>query len=211
MNGCRLLNRDMASLAHACARRFAKEERMAHMATARIWTVDDVHALPGDGNRYEVIDGELLVTPAPSLDHQRLVFLLANSLRDFLERNPVGEVVISPADVVFSDRRGVQPDVFVVPIVGGRRARNWSDAPHPILTAEVLSPSTRRADRVTKRQLFRDERTPDYWIVDPEARVFERSTPADSRVDVLADRIAWSPAAEACEIDIPAFFRRALD
>ena len=98
----------MASLAHACGRRFAKEERMAHMATARIWTVDDVHALPDDGNRYEVIDGELLVTPAPSLDHQRLVFLLATSLRDFLERNPVGEVVISPADVVFSDRRGVQ-------------------------------------------------------------------------------------------------------
>ena len=185
---------------------------MAHMATARSWTVDDVHALPDDGNRYEVIDGELLVTPAPSLDHQRLVFQLATSLRDFLERNPVGEVVISPADVVFSDRRGVQPDVFVIPIVGGRRATNWSDAPHPILAAEVLSPSTSRADRVTKRKLFRDERTPEYWIVDPDARVRAIDS-ADSRVDVLADRIAWSPAgaAEACEIDIPAFFRRALD
>ena len=103
--------------------------------------------------------------------------------------------------------------MFVVPIVGGRRAKNWSDAPHPILAAEVLSPSTRRADRVTKRKLFRDEGTPEYWVLDPETRVFERSTPNDTRVDVLADRIAWSPtgAAAACEIDIPAFFQRALD
>ena len=79
----------MASLAHARGNWFAKEERMAHMAMARLWTVDDVHALPDDGNRYEVIDGELLVTPAPSMDHQRLVFLLATVLRDFLEQNPI--------------------------------------------------------------------------------------------------------------------------
>jgi Uma2 family endonuclease len=200
-------------LAHARGNGFAKEERMAHMAMARIWTVDDVHALPDDDNRYEVIDGELLVTPAPSMDHQRLVLLLATILGEFLERNPVGEVIISPADVVFSERRGVQPDVFVVPIVGGRRAKNWSDAPRPILAAEVLSPSTRRADRVTKRKLFRDEATPEYWVLDPETRVFERSTPDDSRIDVLADKIVWWPtdAAEGCEIDIPAFFQRALD
>lgn len=185
---------------------------MAYMASSKIWTLDDVHALPDDGNRYEVIDGELLVTPAPSFDHQRLVLLLATILREYLERHPIAEVLISPADVVFSDRRGVQPDVFVVPFVNGRRAKNWSDA-RPILAAEILSPSTARADRVTKRALFRDERVPEYWVVDPDTRIIERSTPAGRGIDVLAESISWLPAgaAEPCEIDIPAFFRRAID
>src|SRR5678809_1514286 len=79
----------------------------------RDWTVADIHALPDDGNRYEVIDGELFVTPAPSFRHQRAVLRLAQILGDYLDRERVGYLVIAPADVTFSKKRGVQPDLFV--------------------------------------------------------------------------------------------------
>jgi hypothetical protein len=89
----------------------------------RHWTVDDLEDLPDDGNRYEIIEGELFVTPAPSWTHQDAVLLLAEILRGYLERERVGHLVISPADVRFSRTRSVQPDLFVAPLVNGRRPR----------------------------------------------------------------------------------------
>src|SRR3954463_6139910 len=75
------------------------------------WTVADRDALPDDGNRYEVIDGELFVTPAPAWRHQDAAFRLHRLLDDYLNRERVGHAFEAPADVVFSPRRGVQPDV----------------------------------------------------------------------------------------------------
>lgn len=93
----------------------------------REWTVADRDALPDDGHRYEVIDGELFVTPAPAVRHQDAVLQLARFLADYLDRQRVGHVFVAPADVVFSPKRGVQPDVFVVPLVRGRRPENWAE------------------------------------------------------------------------------------
>lgn len=185
-----------------------------HMPTLkRHWTADDLQDLPDDGQRYEVIDGELFVTPAPSFDHQAAVGTLYRLIADYVGRERVGYVFVSPADVTFSPQRVVQPDVFVVPPVAGRRPRSFVEVKRLVLATEVLSPSTARADRVAKRTLFRDEGVAEYWIVDVDSRTFERSTPADPRVEVLDERIEWSPegAASPLVIDLPSYFARVLD
>jgi len=182
-------------------------------ALRRRWTVADLEDLPDDGNRYEIIDGELFVTPSPALSHQAAMGELYARLREFLARQPVGIAFVSPADITFSPTRLVQPDVFVVPIVGGRRPHQWADVTRLMLAVEVLSPSTARADRVRKRSLYREEGVSEYWIVDLEARTFDRSTPADPRVEVLSDELTWLPdgASEAFVIDLSEFFSTILD
>ena len=179
----------------------------------RRWTADDLEDLPDDGQRYEVIDGELFVTPSPSLPHQRAVWELARLLGDYVRNERAGDLIIAPADVRFSNTRIVQPDLFVIPLVEGRRPKRFEDVGRLLLAVEVLSPSTARADRVDKRVLFRDEGVAEYWIVDLDARTIERSTPADPRVEVLVDRLEWRAegAASSIAIDLADYFARVLD
>ena len=82
-----------------------------------------------------------------------------------------------------------------------------------LVAAEVLSPGTARADRVVKRNLFRDEQVAEYWVVDLDSRTVERSTPADARVEILAEQLVWSPegASESLDVNLPDFFARILD
>jgi Uma2 family endonuclease len=186
---------------------------MAMPTLKRDWTVADLADLPDDGNRYEVLDGELFVTPSPSADHQTALQVLHRLLADYLDRERVGFVFVAPGDVTFSPRRLVQPDLFVVPLHDGRRPRRFADVKHLLLAVEVLSPSTSRADRVAKRTVYREEGVEVYWVVDLDARAIERSVPTDPRVEVLADQIDWRPtgARESLVIDVEAFFRRVLD
>jgi Uma2 family endonuclease len=179
----------------------------------RQWTVDDLEDLPDDGNRYEIIDGELFVTPAPSLDHQEAVLRFATLLSDYVRREGIGYLVVSPADVTFSKSRSVQPDLFVVPSADGRRPRHFRDVGRLLLAVEILSPSTARADRVAKRTLFREEHVPEYWIVDLDSRTVDRSTPGDSRMEVASERLTWHPdgAAAPLVIDLADYFARILD
>ena len=85
------------------------------MAAPTYWTAEMVRALPDDGNRYEVVYGELLVTPAPRLWHQEIVDRLLVLLRQYLATGGVGHAFASPADISLSPDTLVQPDVFVVP------------------------------------------------------------------------------------------------
>jgi len=103
--------------------------------TLERWTAARVRDLPDDGKRYEVVDGELFVTPAPTFDHQRAVGELYVLLRAHCQSTGCGEAVTSPADVEFDPRTLVQPDVFVVPIGAGRPKR-WSDIRSLLLAAE---------------------------------------------------------------------------
>ncbi|MEP6764747.1 MAG: Uma2 family endonuclease [Gemmatimonadaceae bacterium] len=119
---------------------------------------------------------------------------------------------MSPADVRFSDQRTVQPDAFVMALVGGRRPKNWNDIQQVLLASEVLSPSTARNDRTTKRNMFRSEGV-EYWVVDLSARAFERSMPNTKRTEILLEQLEWFPSGASWPliIDIVDFFAKVLD
>ncbi|HVH66792.1 MAG TPA: Uma2 family endonuclease [Gemmatimonadales bacterium] len=176
------------------------------------WTAARVRELPDDGRRYEVVDGEVLVTPAPTFDHQRTVAELLLALHTYLDRIRAGEVAISPADIEFDPATLVQPDVFVVPLEGGRRPKRWADIRQLVLAIEVLSPSTARADRTVKRRRYQRAGVPECWVVDLDARLVERWRPGDERPEVLAERLVWHPDPEVpvFELDLVRFFARVL-
>lgn len=181
--------------------------------TAERWTAEMVRALPDDRNRYEVIDGELLVTPAPSWPHQWVVGGFFRHLANYLQGQSWGEVVASPADISFHNDMLVQPDLFVVPIGSdGRRPRQWADVRALLLAVEVLSPSTARADRQVKRRLYQREGVGEYWIVDLDARVVERWRPSDERPEIVTTNLTWQPqpAAAPFELDLVEFFDEIL-
>jgi Uma2 family endonuclease len=137
---------------------------------------------------------------------------LYRRIADYLDREPAGFVFFAPADVTFSPTRSVQPDLFVVPDVGGRSPKSFAEVKRMLLAVEVPSPSSVRLDRVVKRALYRDERVPEFWVVDLESRTFERSTPADPRVDVHDQRVEWMPdGASPFTLDVAAYFAEVLD
>src|SRR5687768_10701412 len=114
-------------------------------APPRRWTADEVRAMQDESRawpRYELIDGELLVTPSPRLVHQRAVLLLARRLAEYVETNGLGEVLTSPADIELESGTIVQPDVFVVPRSSGLPIASWRDVRALSVAAEVTSPST---------------------------------------------------------------------
>ena len=162
---------------------------MAMPAQPTEWTVEMVRALPDDSNRYEVIDGELFVTPAPSVAHQRAVLELALLVAPYVRAHRIGEALISPADViVYGPRKFVQPDLFVVPLVNGAPMRAWTDVGRLLLTVEVLSPSTERTDRGRKRTCTRRRQSPSTGLSIPMSepsnagvRTIHRSRSSPSR------------------------------
>ena len=143
---------------------------------ARRWTANQVRQLITDSPlatpRYELVDGELLVTPSPVGQHQRAVALLLHALLAYLEQYPVAAAFSSPSDVELEHGTIVQPDVYVVPLHEARRILNQSPVRELLVAAEVISPSSRRFDRGTKRLLY-GRHVPEYWIVDLDARTLE--------------------------------------
>jgi Uma2 family endonuclease len=166
---------------------------MPESLTPVYWTADMARRLPEDGNRYEVVYGELLVTPAPRLWHQRLVLRLAGALQDYLGKHPgSGVALTSPADISWGPDVLVQPDVFVVPVEQARTLE-WTAIRDLLLVAEVLSPSTPRHDRFTKRRRYQQAGVPLYWIVDGDARQVEVWTPDDLFPRIERDQLTWKP------------------
>ncbi len=164
------------------------------MAAPIYWTAEMVRQLPDDGNRYEVVYGELLVTPAPRLSHQLLVSRLFHALAEYLAREPVGIVLTSPADISWGrDDVLVQPDLFVVP-VDEVRTGDWSRLRSLRLAIEVLSPSTTRADRFTKRRRYQEARLQAYWVVDGADQSVEVWTPDGEFPVVERQQLGWHPA-----------------
>lgn len=133
----------------------------------------DYEALPADGRRYEIHEGDLSVTPAPGTRHQRTVGRLFVAIYEHVDERRLGEVFVAPYDVILSDTSIVQPDIVYVATdrLAAISARGIDGA--PTLVVEVLSPSTVDIDRHLKLQLYARYRIPHYWIVDPDARVIE--------------------------------------
>jgi Uma2 family endonuclease len=173
------------------------------MSPKSAFTYRDYEALPNDRRRYEIHDGELCVTPAPSLEHQ---IILSNLLRVLFGHVPdvaAGIVLPAPTDVILADRPDettiVQPDIlYIAPDRMRVTSRRGLEAA-PTLAVEILSPSTRTIDREVKRRLYARYGTPCLWLVDPDARVIEAFVLEGDRY-VLAISAASSDA-----VDLPPF------
>jgi Uma2 family endonuclease len=170
------------------------------------YTADDVRALnaaePRHWPRYECVYGELLVSPAPGIPHQVVVSRLHELLAAHIRAQSLPLMAMTaPADISWGrDDVTVQPDVFVVPtemLRAGWVSRSWHFVRHLPLAAEVLSPSSRRGDRFTKRQLYQREGVPLYWILDPQGRTAEVWTPEAHFPAVERERLVWHPEGAA--------------
>ena len=142
---------------------------MATAHSAFKFTYEDYRTAPPD-KRYELLDGELLLTPAPNLKHQRLQLRLGMRLAQFIEERGLGELFFAPCDVVLSNTDVVQPDLLFVSrerqylLSGGDNVRGAPD-----LVVEILSPGTAERDRGYKRTLYARHGVKEYWLVDPAA------------------------------------------
>lgn len=204
---------------NACLQlQFNAEHYMSMPAIAqRRWTPDELRLFieehPEPVPRYELVDGELLVTPSPTSLHQRLVFEIAVGLREYVRKYNLGEVRISPSDLRPIRDSLLQPDVFVIPAIDGRRAPMEDPVTRVLVALEVLSPSSARYDKVIKRRLYQKVGLSEYWLVDPDAQTVERWRPGDERPEILEEKLVWQPEnlEEPFVLDIPALFREVLD
>ena len=172
------------------------------------WTAEMARALPDDGNRYEVLDGELFVSPAPSLRHQAVLARLYDILQPYVKAHELGWLLWAPADIEFSPQTVVQPDLFLVPDDGQGEPETWEDVKSLLLVVEATSPSTARADRTKKVTIYRREQIPEYWILDVHGEVVERWRPNDERPEILATTLKWQPDSkvEPLTIHVPDLF-----
>ncbi|MBI4500556.1 MAG: Uma2 family endonuclease [Gemmatimonadetes bacterium] len=169
--------------------------------TTRRYTVEEVLAFPADGNRYELVHGELLVTPAPTQKHQIVLKEIFFRLRQYLRPcATVARAFFSPADIIWSAEEYVQPDIFVVP--AAEVTGDWRDCQTLWLAVEVLSPSSARHDRVTKRNLHQEKGVATYWVIDADARIVEVWRPDDQRPEIVSDLLRWRVTAEALDLEI---------
>ena len=136
-------------------------------------TYADYALIPDDGRRHEILDGQHVVSPAPTTVHQRLVLDLAAELHYHARRHRLGEVFVAPFDVILAEHDVVQPDVCFVSAERGHivDAKNCKGVPD--LMVEVLSPKTKRVDLVVKRTSYERAGVAEYWIADPEARTID--------------------------------------
>lgn len=183
---------------------------MAAQRTApRRWTEDEFYrardAAP-QGERWELVDGDVLVTPSPHWTHQRIVVRLTILLDAYVQAYTLGEVLTSPLDVKLEPGLVLQPDVLVVPT--GELRRESDIVRHLLLAVEIVSPSSARHDRVTKRPRYQRNRVPEYWIVDDRSQTIERWKPDDERPELIAEELVWHPdgAPDPFVLDLVKFY-----
>jgi Uma2 family endonuclease len=133
----------------------------------------DIWDTPDDGNRYEVIDGQLFVTPAPVPEHQGAVAALCAYLWSYVHQRELGQVYGAPVGVVLDEETVVQPDLVYVSREHQQMIGKRSIDGAPDLVVEILSPGTRSRDRGIKQRRYAGSSIPHYWIVDPRTRALE--------------------------------------
>jgi len=210
---------DEPSVRRAELRVKSRREQIVFMPALRRhrWTADEVRRLiderPGMSPRYELVDGELLVTPPTSKKHQRAIIRLALLLQAYLTREKLGEVCLGPDELPLVSGEHYEPDIFVVPAVDGRQRHADDTDFRPLLVCEVLSPGSSRHDRITKQRAFQRNGVQDYWIIDCDAEAIEIWHPADERAALIDERLLWQPqeTTSAFELDVRALFAAVAD
>ena len=178
------------------------------MAAPLYYTADMVQALPADGNKYETVYGELLVTPAARMWHQVVIQRLFQIIDPYAQQHDLGKTFCLPADISWGDDVLVQPDLFVADSEQVR-ALDWSKVKTMKLVAEVVSPSSTRYDRFTKRKLYQTVGVQTYCVVDPDRHEAEVWTPDSITPQVHRDRLVWAPpeSTKPLAIDLGDLFR----
>jgi Uma2 family endonuclease len=176
---------------------------MSQHPPKHVWDYSDYARFPDDGNRYEVIDGEVLVTPAPSTGHQHILANLVIALRQYVDRERIG-IVLPDVDVLFVSGQFLRPDVVVVPTSFRAGVTNRGVEMPPALVIEIQSPTSSSIDRVKKPRRYGDFGIPEYWVVDPEERAvliwrFARGAREAERSDEI---VRWSPAGASTPFEI---------
>jgi Uma2 family endonuclease len=180
---------------------------MATRLEHRRWTYEEFAKLPDDGNRYEIIAGDLYVTPAPRTLHQRVVTKITALLETFVTQHDLGWVLAGPIDILFAEGDYLEPDLVFV-----RRERKGIITDRgleaaPELVVEVLSPSTSARDHGIKRERYAYYGVQEYWVVDAERKQVEvyRMMVDPTTPEVVRDRLRWKlhPTAPELEIDVP--------
>lgn len=171
------------------------------------WTYSEYARLPDDGNRYEVLDGEVLVTPAPTPLHQKVIARLLVALLEHVEERGHGWV-FQDVDLLFATGHFLRPDLVVVPADGRAGITDRGVEVPPALVVEVLSPSSRTIDRVKKPRRYLEFGVPAYWVVDPQegvVRIWDSTTGPDAPIEER-DTVRWSfpSGAEPLELDVNA-------
>ena len=170
---------------------------MQMSSAVKQWTLEEVHSLPDDGNKYELVRGELFVTPPPTDTHETVAARLSRILDPYVEQHELG-LVYHPRAVMRFAGSEVEPGLMVRSPHPGDHA-DWNDAPIPILIVEILSPSTRRRDQVQKRSLYMDAGVAEYWLVDAERRMI--TAVRLGREDLVAhETMRWRPEGAATEL-----------
>ncbi|MGH7483491.1 MAG: Uma2 family endonuclease [Longimicrobiales bacterium] len=174
------------------------------------WTYEDYARLPDDGNRYEILDGEILVRPRPGPDHQHVIGNLYLRLRPYVEDSDLG-TVLCEVDFLFVPGQYVSPDLIYVPTARRHGITRRGVEALPDLVVEVLSPGSASVDQVRKRELYAGAGVPEYWVVDPFRRVVWRydSARGGAEPERVEARLVWQPqeAGTQLELDVADLFR----
>lgn len=186
---------------------------MALTRPAGTWTYDDLLTLPDDGTRYEIIDGDLFELPAPDMYHATTLINLVSLLHPTVE-SIGGRIYAAPLAVFFLGADPVQPDIIVMTSDWDGRLRMRGAEGAPNLVIEILDPSNRVHDPLTKRALYGRARVREYWIVDPIERMIDvfsldgdalhlaqRAAGADAVVSPLLDGATFPLAAIFAKLD----------
>jgi len=179
------------------------------MPVTRHFTAADLATMPDDGQRYEVVRGELLVSPSPGGRHQLLVARLFGELRDHLKAHGlVNQLLMAPADLTLAVDTVLQPDLFVADTTALLQTGRWTDVTTLFLVVEILSPSTAHHDRVLKRPAYQAYGIPEYWIVDGDQQQVEVWTPEALEPVIVREQLVWRHPAlnSGCVIDLVRLF-----
>jgi Uma2 family endonuclease len=143
------------------------------MSISTKFTYEDLKLIPPDRNRYEIVEGELFVTPAPRTLHQRIVGNIFAALHQHVRQHHLGEVFVAPYDVVFAWGTVLEPEVLFVSNARLHYIGEDNLSGPPDLAVEVISESTKRLDREVKLKQYALYGVSEYWMVDPEGKSVE--------------------------------------
>jgi Uma2 family endonuclease len=192
-------------------------ETMSTHPAVREWTYEEFSRLPDDGNRYEVIAGELYVTPAPGSIHQQVSFRLSTAFGNYCEEQGAGIAFAAPYDVVLGEGDYMEPDlIFVRREREDEVIRDHAAVAAPDLVIEILSSSTARRDRGIKRERYAAYGVPEYWIVDTDAKHVEVYRLIGGELRAVRAERDWlhyrpTPGGPELVIDVPHLLRPAND